>query len=324
MKYRRMGQTGLKLSEISFGAWVTVGSQIDDQVSIELFHTAYELGINFFDNSDAYARGEAERVMGKAIADLPREALVLSSKVFWQTMEGVNGRGLSRKHIMEACHASLKRIGTDYLDLYFCHRHDPETPNEEVVRAMDDLVHQGKVLYWGTSEWRASQITDAYRIAGTWGLYPPAVEQPHYNMLVRRRVEDELAPAADDLGFGMVTWSPLRSGLLSGKYNQVPPDQARLTDERYEYLHGILSEDNLEVARKLEQLADELGVPLAQLAIGWLLRIPQVTSVITGATRVEQLEQNVGALEVVEMLDQQTLNRIEETLGNDPREGDGN
>lgn len=314
-----MGRTGLKLSEISFGAWVTVGGQIDDQVSSDLFHTAYDLGINFFDNSDAYARGEAERVMGKAIADLPREALVLSSKVFWQTMEGVNGRGLSRKHIMEACHASLKRIGTDYLDLYFCHRHDPETPNEEVVRAMDDLVHQGKVLYWGTSEWRASQIADAYRIAGTWGLYPPSVEQPHYNMLVRHRVEDELAPAADELGFGMVTWSPLRSGLLSGKYNQDPPDEARLADERYKFLHGILTEENLEITRQLAEVADDLGVPLAQLAIGWLLRIPQVTSVITGATRVEQLEQNVGALEVAESLDEATLERIEEILGNDPR-----
>lgn len=322
MNYRRMGQSGLKLSEISLGAWVTFGSQIEDQTANDLMHTAYELGINFFDNSDAYARGEAERVMGKAIADLPREALVLSSKVFWQTMEGVNGRGLSRKHIMESCHASLKRLGTDYLDLYFCHRHDPETPNEEVVRAMDDLVHQGKVLYWGTSEWRASQITDAYRIAHQWGLYPPAVEQPHYNMLVRQRVEDELAGPASELGFGLVTWSPLRSGLLSGKYNQERPENTRLTLERYKFLHGILTEENLEISRRLEQLAGALEVTQAQLAIAWLLRLPEVTSVITGATGVEQLQENVGALEVVEKLDQSTLERIEQILGNDPRAAD--
>lgn len=319
MKYRQMGRTGLKLSEISLGAWITVGGQIDEQVSTELFHAAYDLGINFFDNADAYSKGEAERVMGKAIADLPRQALVLSSKVFWQTLEGVNGRGLSRKHIMEACHASLRRIGTDYLDLYFCHRHDPETPNEEVVRAMDDLVHQGKVLYWGTSQWRASQIADAHRIAGIWGLYPPMVEQPHYNMLVRRIVEDELALAARELGFGMVTWSPLRSGLLSGKYNQDPPPDARLTNERYQFLHGILSEQNLQTARRLGELADELGVPMAELAIGWLLRLPEVTSVITGATSVEQLKENIGAVEFAESLDQQTLERIEGILGNDPR-----
>lgn len=319
MNYRRMGATGLKLSEISLGAWITVGGQIDDELSRQLFHTAYDLGINFFDNADAYSKGEAERVMGKAIADLPREALVLSSKVFWQTFEGVNGRGLSRKHIMEACHASLKRIGTDYLDLYFCHRHDPETPNEEVVRAMDDLVHQGKVLYWGTSQWRAHQITDAYRIAATWSLYPPLVEQPHYNMLVRRVVEDELAPAARELGFGMVTWSPLRSGLLSGKYNQDPPSDARLTNERYQFLHGILSDENLQIARQLGELADELGVPMAQMAIGWLLRLPEVTSVITGATSVEQLKENVGAVEFAESLDEETLDRIEQILGNDPR-----
>ncbi len=322
VNYRRMGRTGLKLSEISLGAWVTFGSQIDDRVASELVHAAYELGINFFDNADAYAKGEAERVMGEAIAGLPREALVLSSKVFWQTMEGVNGRGLSRKHIMESCHASLKRLGTDYLDLYFCHRHDPDTPNEEVVRAMDDLIHQGKVLYWGTSEWRASQITDGYRIAHQWGLYPPTVEQPHYNMLVRRRVEDELAPAARDLGFGLVTWSPLRSGLLSGKYNQQKPAESRLTLERYKFLHGILTEDNLEVSRQLEELAKELGIAQAQLAIAWLLRIPEVSSVITGATRVDQLKQNVGALAAVELLDDQMLERIEAILENDPHATD--
>jgi len=313
-----MGRSGLKLSAISLGGWITFGSQIDDRTASEIVHRAYESGVNFFDNADVYAGGRAESTLGAAIKDLPRQALVLSSKVYWRSFEGVNGRGLSRKHIMESCHASLKRIGVDYLDLYFCHRYDSETPLEEVVRAMDDLVRQGKVLYWGTSEWRAGQIANAHRIADQWGLYRPAVEQPHYNMLVRRKVEDELAPAADDLGFGMVTWSPLRSGLLSGKYNRDRPEQARLSLEQYADLHGILSEDNLEKARKISEVADDLGVSTAQLAIAWGLRLPQVSSVITGATEVEQLAENLGAMQVVSRLDEGVLERIEVALGNEP------
>jgi voltage-dependent potassium channel beta subunit len=312
-----MGRSGLKLSEISLGAWITLGSQIEDRTASAILHRAYELGVNFFDNADVYAGGEAEVVMGKAIADLPRESLVISSKVFWQSFEGVNGRGLSRKHILESCNASLRRLGMDYLDLYFCHRYDPETPLEEVVRAMDDLVHQGKVLYWGTSEWDAGQIADAFGIAGQSGLYAPAVEQPHYNMFVRQRVEDELTPAAKEFGFGMVTWSPLRSGLLSGKYNNENPSHARLSLEKYSFLHEILTEENLEKVRQLSGIAEELGMSMAQLAIGWLLRIPQVTSVITGATRVEQLEQNVGAIELNESFSQEVLHRIDSILGND-------
>jgi voltage-dependent potassium channel beta subunit len=318
VKYRNLGRSGLKLSEISLGAWVTFGSQVEDSVASDLLHAAYEMGINFFDNADVYAGGEAELVMGKAIADLPRQSLVISSKVFWQTFDGVNGRGLSRKHIMESCHASLKRLGTEYLDLYFCHRYDPETPLEEVVRAMDDLVRQGKVMYWGTSEWSAAQIADAYEIAGHWGSYAPAAEQPHYNMLVRQRVEQELAPGADEYGYGLVTWSPLRSGLLSGKYNSTQPSDARLTLEKYSFLHGILTEESLEKARQLGAVAEDLGVSLAQLAIGWLLRIPQVSSVITGATRLEQLKENAGAIALSEHLSQEVLERIETILGTDP------
>lgn len=318
MEYRRMGRSGLRLSAVALGGWITFGGQIDDLMTRKLVQQAYESGVNFFDVADVYAGGSAERALGMAIKDLPREALVVSSKVYWRSFEGANGRGLSRKHIMESCHATLKRIGVDYLDLYFCHRYDSETPLEEVVRAMDDLIHQGKVLYWGTSEWRASQIADAYRTADRWGLYQPAVEQPHYNMLVRRKLEDELAPAADELGFGMVTWSPLRSGLLSGKYDRGKPAGARLSLEEYAFLHGILSEANLEKARGISGIAADLGVSPAQLAIAWILRVPQVTSVITGASKVEQLVENLGALEVVGRLDEDVLARISAALGNEP------
>jgi voltage-dependent potassium channel beta subunit len=318
MNYRRMGQSGLKLSEVSLGAWVTFGEQIDDATASKILHAAYDHGVNFFDNADIYAGGRAEIVMGQAIRDLPRESLVLSSKVFWPTMDGPNGKGLSRKHVIESCHASLKRMGVEYLDLYFCHRYDPETPLEEIVRAMDDLVHQGKVLYWGTSEWRGGQVARVHGIARQGGWFPPAVEQPHYNMLVRRVVEDELAPLADDLGFGMVTWSPLRSGLLSGKYNTGAPEGARLSMERYAWLRGILNDADVATARRLAEVASALGVTMPQLAIGWLLRLAQVSSVITGATRVEHVHDNVKAIGVPAMLSPEILERIESILGNRP------
>jgi voltage-dependent potassium channel beta subunit len=318
MEYRHMGKAGLRLSAISLGGWITFGEQIDVRTTSEIVHQAYERGVNFFDVADVYSGGRAEEALGASIKGLPRQALVLSSKVYWRTFEGPNGRGLSRKHIMESCHASLKRIGVDYLDVYFCHRYDPETPLDEVVRAMDDLIHQGKVLYWGTSEWRASQIANAYRVADRDGLFAPAVEQPHYNLLVRRKVEDELAPAADDLGFGMVTWSPLRSGLLSGKYNRGRPKGARLSLERYADLAEILSEENLAKARTATQIAEDLGVTPAQLAIGWILRLPQVSSVITGATKVGQLVENLGALEVVARLDEAVLDHLDAAFGNAP------
>lgn len=323
MIYRRMGRSGLKLSAISLGAWVTFGSQIDNRTASDILHTAYHLGINFFDNADVYADGQAEIVMGEAIKDLPRTALVISSKVFWPTMEGPNGRGLSRKHIFESCHASLRRLGLDYLDLYFCHRYDPEVPVEEVVRAMDDLVHQGKVLYWGTSEWRAGQIGQAYAIASQWGLFPPAVEQPHYNLLVRRVMEDELVRAADDFGFGLVTWSPLRWGLLTGKYNEGIPKGSRLSLEGYEWLRDIVTPESVAKVRQLSAVAAELGATLPQLAIGWILRLPQVSSVITGATRVQHVEDNVKAIDVVEKLTPEVLGRIEAIVGEAP-EGEEN
>ena len=319
MNYRRMGRTGLKLSEIALGAWITFGDQIDSPTAREILLKAYDSGVNFFDNADIYAEGRAESVMGEIIRGLPRESLVISSKVFWQTMPGVNGRGLSRKHIFDSCHASLKRLGTDYLDLYFCHRYDAETPVEETVRAMDDLVRQGKVLYWGTSEWRAGQIAQAHGLAHAGGHVPPMVEQPHYNMFVRRIVEDELTQAADDLGIGLVTWSPLHSGLLSGKYGGPTAEGARLTQRKYAWLKGILTEDNLEKTRRLQKVADELGVTLPQLAIGWLLRLPQITSVITGATRVAQLEDNLLAIDVPPRLTRSVQDEIEAILANQPR-----
>lgn len=318
MEYRNMGRSGLKLSAISLGSWVTFGDQIDAEMASNLIHRAYDAGINFFDNADIYADGKAEEVMGAAIKDLPRTSLVISSKVFWRTMPGPNGKGLSRKHIMESCEASLRKLGIEYLDIYFCHRYDPETPLDEVVHAMNDLVRQGKVLYWGTSEWRGSQIANACGTAKSQGSYPPVVEQPQYNMFARGKVEHELVPAVDDFGFGMVTWSPLKFGLLSGKYNQGDPEEmTRLTREP-EWGSSVITSDRLSKVGQLTELAGELGASMAQLAIAWLLRLPQVSSVITGATKIQQLDDNLGALDLVEKLSPEVLERIELILENAP------
>ncbi|MGD2057792.1 MAG: aldo/keto reductase [Anaerolineales bacterium] len=318
MEYRNMGRTGLKLSRLSFGSWVTFGDQIDNAKASDLVHLAYENGVNYFDNADIYANGQSELVMGKAISDLPREALVLSSKVFWKTMPGPNGRGLSRKHIIESCEASLSRMGVDYLDLYFCHRYDPETPLEEVVRAMEDLVRQGKILYWGTSEWRAVQIARAFNIAERWGGYAPMVEQPQYNMFVRRKMEDELVQAAEDLGFGMVTWSPLKYGLLTGKYNEGMPDESTRLTRDPSWADSVVTEERVKKVRALTGLAEELGISMSQLAIAWILRVPQVSSVILGATKRAHLEENLKALEATELLTEEVLDRIEQILDNKP------
>ena len=318
MEYRNMGKTGLKLSRLAFGSWVTFGDQIDEDKASELIHLAYDQGINYFDNADIYANGQSEEVMGRAIQDLPREALVLSSKVYWKTMPGPNGRGLSRKHIMESCDASLKRMGVDYFDLYFCHRYDDETPLEEVVRAMEDLVRQGKVLYWGTSEWRAGQIARAFGIADRWGGYPPYVEQPQYNMFVRRKMEDELVQASRDLGFGMVTWSPLKYGLLTGKYNEGMPDEKTRLTRDPSWAESVVTQERVEKVRVLTELAGEIGISMAQLAIAWALRLPEVTSVILGATKKSHLEENLKALDAVGELTEDVLERIDSSLGNKP------
>jgi voltage-dependent potassium channel beta subunit len=295
MNYRRLGNSGLKVSELSLGGWTTFGNLVkDQQVTREIIIKAYENGVNFFDIADIYAHGESERMMGKVLAEFPRHTLVISSKVFWPMSEDINDRGLSRKHIMASIDKSLKRIGTDYLDMYFCHRWDEETPVEETVRAMDDLIHQGKVLYWGTSEWSAEQIQQAFDVARKYNLYPPQVEQPQYNLLVRRRFEQEIMPKAQELGMGLVTWSPLASGLLTGKYDNALPEDSRLA--QIDWLReSVLKEERLEKVRQFKPLADELGVSRAELAIAWILRQPAVSSVITGATRAEQLESNLRA-----------------------------
>lgn len=315
MHYRRLGRTGLKVSEISLGAWLTFGNQIDEQTAIDLVHTAYEQGINFFDNADVYANGQAELVMGKAIKNMQRETLVISSKVFWPTFPGPNGRGLSRKHIFESIHASLRRLGTDYVDLYFCHRYDPDTPFEEVARAMDDLVHQGKVLYWGTSEWEAYQIAEVYGACREFGLVPPSMEQPQYNLFHRKRVEDHIMPLARDLGLGLTTFSPLYFGILTGKYNDGIPAGSRASHEDMAWLRERITPERIAIVRQLTALAQKLGLTTSQLAIAWVLRRKEVSSVITGASRLEQLDENLGAAEAVEKLTNDILERIEAIFG---------
>lgn len=320
MHYRRLGHSGLKVSEISLGSWVTFGGQVDEVIASDLLHAAYNAGINFFDNADMYADGRAEEVMGKAIKDLPREALVLSSKVFWPTMPGPNGRGLSRKHIFESVHASLKRMDVDYLDLYFCHRFDPDTPIHEVVYTMDMLIRQGKILYWGTSEWRAWQITEAVNIARMYHLAPPSVEQPQYNMFHRRRVEMELSPVCREHGIGLTTWSPLYYGILTGKYNDGIPEGSRASLDSMAWIRDRITPDRVAVVRELSEVANDLHISVAQLALAWLLRRKEVSSVITGATNVRQLQDNLDAAEAVEKLSDEVLERIEQILGNYPDE----
>lgn len=315
MHYRRLGRTGLKVSEISLGAWLTFGNQIEEQTAINLVHAAYEQGINFFDNADVYANGQAEVVMGKAIKNLQRETLVISSKVFWPTFPGPNGRGLSRKHIFESIHASLRRLSTDYLDLYFCHRYDPDTPFEEIARAMDDLVHQGKVLYWGTSEWESYQIAEVYSACREFGLVPPSMDQPQYNLFHRKRVEDHIMPLARDLGLGLTTFSPLYFGILTGKYNDGIPAGSRASHEDMAWLRERITPERIAIVRQLTALAQELGLTTSQLAIAWVLRRKEVSSVITGASRLEQLDENLAAAEAVEKLTNDILERIEAIFG---------
>jgi voltage-dependent potassium channel beta subunit len=323
MDYRRMGTSGLQLSALSFGAWVTFGTKIGRGEARELIAQAFDAGINFFDNAETYANGEAERIMGDALADLrlPRDAWCVSSKVYFGAVDEPlpTQRGLSRKHVVEACHQALRRLRVDYLDLYFCHRPDPVTPVEETVSAMDMLVRQGKVLYWGTSEWPAALIRDAAKFARQHGLHPPCVEQPQYNLLHRERVEFEYAPLIAELGMGTTTWSPLASGLLTGKYLHGMPTESRLKTPGYGWLERTLFGGEREaklarVARYLD-VARELGVDPAPLAIAWCLKNPQVTTVILGATSSMQLAQNLSALDLVPRLDDDVLRRIEAAIG---------
>ncbi|GAB4576294.1 MAG: aldo/keto reductase family protein [Anaerolineae bacterium] len=311
MQYRRLGRAGMKVSAISLGGWTTFGELVkDQQITRDIIIRAYDAGVNFFDIADIYARGEAERMMGQVLKLFPRHTLVISSKVFWPMSDDVNDRGLSRKHIMESVEKSLKRIGTDYLDIYFCHRYDEETPVEETVRAMDDLIHQGKILYWGTSEWTGAQIREALDICEEHNLYKPQVEQPQYNLLVRDKVEKDVLPVAEANGMGLVIWSPLASGVLTGKYDDGIPEDSRLA--KLDWLRESLlnkQENPIPKVRALKAVADKLGVSRAQLAIAWTLRQPGVSSAITGATRLSQLESNLKALEV--RLDDDVLAEID-------------
>ncbi|MEI6291805.1 MAG: aldo/keto reductase [Chloroflexota bacterium] len=320
MHYRRLGRSGLKISEISLGSWVTFGSQVDEENSIELIQAAYDSGVNFFDDADIYANGLAETVMGKALKNIPREALVISSKVFWPTMPGPNGRGLSRKHITESINATLKRMGTDYIDLYFCHRFDPDTPIDEIVFTMDNLVRQGKILYWGTSEWRAWQISAAFAAANQHHLTPPSMEQPQYNMLHRRRVEMELSSLCKEYGLGLTTWSPLYYGILSGKYNDGIPMGSRAAMENMAWIRDRITPERVTIDRQLTEIANDMHITTAQLAIAWLLRRKDISSVITGATNLKQLQDNLDSAEAVEKLHDDILEQIEQILGNYPDE----
>jgi voltage-dependent potassium channel beta subunit len=299
MTYRPLGRCGLKVSTFGLGGWTTFGGSItSERTTRAILHAAFDAGVNFFDIADVYARGAAERIMGKALAALPRRHLVISSKCFWPMSEDVNDRGLSRKHVVESVEDSLRRIGTDYLDLYFCHRFDPETPLDETVAAMDDLVRQGKVLYWGTSEWTGDQLREAHAVAGRRHRTPPQVEQPQYSLVARRRVEADVAPAARELGMGLVIWSPLASGLLTGKYDDGVPEDSRLG--RIEWLREqVLTEQARERARAMKDVADDLGCSRTQLALSWAASRPGVSSVILGATSLAQLQENLAAQRIV-------------------------
>ncbi len=306
MKYHRLGISGLKVSELSLGGWTTFGHSIQDEaLAKNIILKAYESGVNFFDIADVYARGASELLMGKTLRELPRHTLVISSKVFWPMSDDPNDKGLSRKHIMESVEKSLKRIGTDYLDIYFCHRYDPETPVEEVVRAMDDLVHQGKILYWGTSMWSGEQIETARTIADSRNLHAPAVEQPEYNLLSRQRVESEILPVCEKYGMGLTTFSPLAMGMLTGKYDDGLPNDSRFAREAW-LKERWYRDDVIGLVRNFGKIADELQVKRSQLALAWLLGRQTLSSVITGATSVDQLVENLAAAEI-EIPDEVTM-----------------
>jgi len=323
MEYRFLGKSGLRVSALSFGTWVTFNDQINDDVAYNCMKEAYDNGVNFFDNAEIYSDGEAEKMMGRVIkrAEWKRSDLVLSTKIFWGG-KGINDRGLSRKHILEGTDASLKRIGTDYVDLIFCHRPDLDTPIEETVRAMNHVINQGKALYWGTSEWSALQIMEAYQIAKREHLIPPLMEQPEYNMLHREKVEKEYMHLYSEIGLGTTIWSPLRSGILTGKYNNGMSDNTRLSLPGYEWLKAALfSEEgkkNIAKVVELTKLADDLGITMAQFALTWTLANKNVSTVITGASSANQVKENMKVLDYVSLLTEDVIEKIEKILNNKP------
>lgn len=314
MQYRRLGHSGLKVSAVSLGAWTTYGGSVKDVTLItDIVKTAHEGGINFFDNADAYARGEGERVMAQVLENLaiPRHQLVLSTKVFWPMSDVITDRGLSRKHVLESIDLSLGRMETDYVDIYFAHRYDPETPMEEIVEAFTDVVRSGRALYWGTSEWSGAQIAEAATLAKANGLVAPVVEQPQYSLLYRERVEREILPVTHGKGIGLVVWSPLAMGVLTGKYDEGLPAGARLT-ENENFRGRLLTDANIAKVRTLKTIADDLGITRSQLALAWALRQPGVSSVITGATAVAHIEETLKAADII--LDDTTLTRIDAVM----------
>jgi voltage-dependent potassium channel beta subunit len=316
MFYRRLGRSGLKVSVLSFGSWVTFGPQLDTALATDCIAAAGESGVNFFDNAEVYSGGESERIMGKAFAQLkwPRHSYIVSTKLYWGLHDTVNMRNtLNRKYLMQAIDGSLERFGLDFVDIVFCHRADPETPIEETVWAMSDMVSAGKALYWGTSEWAADEIRAAWEIAERHHLHRPVVEQPQYNLLWRERVEREYARLYEDIGLGLTTWSPLGSGVLTGKYIDGVPKGSRASLAGYEWLRGILTDPKSnEKVRALKAVSDELGCTLAQMSLAWCVKNPHVSTVMTGASRVEQVEENMRAIEVVDLLDDAVMQRIDE------------
>ena len=323
MQYRMLGNSGLFVSSFSLGSWVTFKNQINTKSAVEMMALSYDKGINFFDNAEVYADGQSEVIMGDALKKLKwsRDSYCISSKVFWGG-DRPTQRGLNRKHVIEGCENALRRFQLDYLDLYYCHRPDLDTPIVETLRAMDTLVKQGKILYWGTSEWSAEQITEAYTLAERYHLTPPTMEQPQYNLLHRERVEKEYSSLYKKYGMGTTTWSPLSSGILTGKYSQGIPDGSRLALESFSWLREIYEtpegKKKLEIAANLLEFSAELGVSLAQLSLAWCLKNPNVSTVILGASRLEQIEDNVKALDILEVLTDEVMEKIEEITNNRP------
>lgn len=315
MEYRRLGEAGLKVSLLSFGSWVTFHNQLGNDSALRCMEAAWEAGVNFFDNAEVYAGGQSEVIMGQALRELgwPRESYVISTKLYWGLRDGPNTKNtLNRKYLMQGIDGSLERLGLDHVDLLFCHRPDPETPVEETVWAMSDIIASEKALYWGTSEWPADAIRQAYEIAERYGIRKPVTEQPQYNLLWRERVEDEYEPLYEQYGMGATVWSPLASGALTGKYLDGIPEGSRASLPGYEWLRDLItSQDNHAQVERVVKVADELGCTPAQLAIAWCAKNPRVSTVITGASRVEQVEENMGALEVLPRLTDEVMARLE-------------
>jgi voltage-dependent potassium channel beta subunit len=311
MQYNHMGKWGLRLSELSFGSWITFGRSLDVQAARKCMRLAYEHGVNFFDNAEAYGRGMAELLMGEILQDFPRDQVVVSTKIFWGG-EGVNNTGLNAKHLVEGVHRSLKRLRLDYVDLLFCHRADPETPIEETVRAMDVLIRQGAIIYWGTSEWSAEALETAHQFCREIHAAPPCVEQPEYNMFVRKRVEEEYMPLYEKYGMGTTIWSPLAGGILTGKYNDGIPAGSRLAHE--DWLQDTLTATRIEIVKHLMKISNDLGCSIGQLALAWCLKNPKVSTVITGASSLAQLEENLKAVDVKDQLTDEVMDRIEHLL----------